>query len=144
MGSQTASELAQTRGAKRQLGRSAAALLAGFFTVVVLSLGTDQVLHAIDVYPPWGQPMYDTGLNLLALGYRVAYTIAGGYLTARLAPREPMRHALILGGVGLVLASAGALAASGRNLGPSWYPIALALTALPCAWIGGLVQRRLG
>jgi hypothetical protein len=42
----------------------------GFMTVVVLSLGTDQVLHVVQVYPPWGQPMYDPWLNLLALSYR--------------------------------------------------------------------------
>jgi hypothetical protein len=34
--------------------RSAGAVLAGFFAVVVLSLVTDQVLHALQVYPPWG------------------------------------------------------------------------------------------
>jgi hypothetical protein len=35
----------------------------GIVAVYVLSLGTDQVLHMLKVYPPWGQPMYDTSLN---------------------------------------------------------------------------------
>jgi hypothetical protein len=30
-----------------------AAVLVGFFAVVVLSLGTDQVLHVLQIYPPW-------------------------------------------------------------------------------------------
>jgi hypothetical protein len=126
----------------RRLLRSTGAVLLGFFTVVVLSLGTDQVLHVLQVYPPWGQTMYDPGLNLLALSYRIVYTVIGGYLTARLAPHNPMRHALILGVVGLAAGLAGAIATIPMHLGPSWYPIALVLTALPCAWLGGALHRR--
>jgi hypothetical protein len=103
----------------------------------VLSLGTDQVLHSLAVYPPWGQPMREPGLNLLALSYRIVYGVLGSYLTARLAPRAPMRHALILGAIGLGLSTAGAVVGIRMDLGPAWYPILLALTALPCAWAGG-------
>jgi len=124
------------------LWHSTAAVLLGFVAVVVLSLGTDQVLHVLAVYPPWGQPMYDTGLLLLALAYRTVYAIAGSYIAARLAPRHPMRHALVLGVIGFVLSLAGAIATIPMNLGPSWYPIALVVTALPCAWLGGVLHRR--
>jgi len=123
----------------RRRWRSAAALLAGVLAVVVLSLGTDQALHALDVYPPWGQPMHSTSLNLLALTYRSVYAVVGSCLAARLAPDRPMAHALALGGVGFVLSTAGAVAM--WNFGPNWFPIALALTALPCAWLGGAVHR---
>jgi hypothetical protein len=75
----------------RQAMRSIAAVLAGFMSVAVLSLATDQLLHVLEIYPPWGEPMYDAGLNLLALSYRVVYTMFGGYLTAQLAPYSPMR-----------------------------------------------------
>jgi hypothetical protein len=126
----------------RRLGRSAAAVFLGFITVVVLSLGTDQLLHVLQVYPPWGQPMYDPGLNLVALSYRIVYTVVGGYITARLAPHSPMGHALALGIVGLAVGAAGTIATIPMHLGPSWYPIAIALTALPCAWLGGALQRR--
>jgi hypothetical protein len=122
--------------------RSTGAVLLGFFTIVVLSLVTDQLLHALGIYPPWGQPMYDPGLNLLALSYRCIYAVLGCYLAARFAPRHPMRHALALGAVGLVLSLAGAMAAKSVALGPMWYPIALVLTALPCAWLGGALYRR--
>jgi len=122
----------------RRTGRSAGAVLLGFAAVVALSLGTDQLLHVLEVYPPWGQPMHDPGLNLLALSYRIVYAIFGSFLAARFAPRRPMLHAMVLGFVGLVVSSAGAVAAiSMADLGPSWYPIALVLTALPCAWAGG-------
>ena len=48
--------------------------------VVALSLGTDQVLHVLGVYPPWNVPMRDPGLNLLALAYRSVYAVLGGAL----------------------------------------------------------------
>lgn len=126
----------------RSLWRSTTAVLLGFVAVVVLSLGTDQLLHVLHVYPPWGEPMYDPGLCLLALTYRCVYAVAGSYIAARLAPRAPMRHALALGVVGLVLSTAGAIATIPMKLGPAWYPIALVVTALPCAWLGGALYRR--
>jgi hypothetical protein len=42
--------------------------------------------------------MYDTGLVLLALSYRCVYGVVGSYIAARFAPRNPMRHAMALGG----------------------------------------------
>lgn len=79
----------------RRLLRSAGAVLLGFIAVVALSLGTDQALHSLDVYPPWGQPMYDTGLNLLALSYRIVYAVIGSYIAARFAPRAPDRKSVV-------------------------------------------------
>ena len=134
---------ATTANNRRQLLRSTGAVFAGFVTVIALSLGTDQLLHELEVYPPWGQPMPRSGLNLLALAYRSVYAVLGSYVAARLAPRAPMRHALILGGIGFVLSLAGTLAAIAADLGPLWYPIALVATALPCAWIGGALHRHL-
>ena len=126
-------------GQPRRLGRSVFAVFLGFVTVVVLSLGTDQILHVLKVYPPWGQPMYQPGLNLLALSYRIVYTVLGMYITAKYAPYSPMRHVWVAGIIGLVLGIVGVIAAIPLNLGPIWYPIAIALTALPCAWLGGVL-----
>jgi hypothetical protein len=126
-----------------RLWRSAAAIFVGFFSVAVLSLGTDQVLHVLEVYPPWGEPMYDPGLNALALSYRILFTIAGGFITAILAPHSPMRHVAVVGLLGLVAGSAGAIVAIRMaNLGPNWYPIALAVTGFPCVWLGGVLHNR--
>ncbi len=127
-------------GRPRRRWRSAAAIFLGFAAVIVLSLGTDQVLHVLEVYPPWSEPMDDTGLLLLALAYRIVYTVAGGYIAARLAPGAPMRHAVILGLIGLVPGMAGVVAAAATDLGPLWYPVALALVGLPCCWLGGVLH----
>jgi hypothetical protein len=120
--------------------RSIGAVLAGVLLVFILSLGTDVLLHATGIFPPWFQPM-STPLWVLATAYRIVYGIAGGYLTARLAPDRPLGHALILGVVGLVLSIAGVVGTwnAGPEYGPRWYPIALVVTALPCAWLGGRV-----
>ena len=135
-------QMTQASTQPRNLRRSAGAVLLGFFAVVVLSLGTDQVLHVLKIYPPWNQPMWDPGLNLLALSYRIIYTVVGGYITARLAPRNPMRHVWVLAVIGLIMGTAGVIATSGMDLGPRWYPIAIALTAVPCTWLGGVLHRK--
>lgn len=117
--------------------RSLRAILAGFFAVAALSLGTDGVLHATGVFPAMGQPMSDA-LFGLATAYRILYTILGGYLTARLAPNRPARHVLILTLVGTAMATIGAVSTwdKGPEFGPKWYPLALIVTA-PVTLLGG-------
>jgi len=99
------------------------------------------VMHATGIFPPWFTPMADS-LFLLALAYRSLFSILGCYLTALLAPNRPMLHALILGGIGVVLSTAGAAATwnKGPEFGPRWYPIALIVLALPLAWLGGKIR----
>ena len=137
-------QIAQQHVQPRRLWASAGALLAGFLVVVVLSIGTDQLFHSLGVYPPWGEPMRETGDNLLALTYRCIYAVLGSYIAARLAPRRPMLHAMILGAIGFVLSVLGAFGAIAVDLGPIWFPFALVLTALPCAWLGGFIHQITG
>jgi hypothetical protein len=51
---------------------------------------------------------------------------------------------MILGVIGLVLSTIGAFGAIAMKMGPAWYPILLALTALPCAWLGGRLMTQWG
>ena len=125
----------------RSIIRSIGAMLAGFLAIVILSIGTDMVLHATGVFPPFGEPMADA-LFLLATAYRIIYGVAGGYIAARLAPDRPMQHALVYGVVGLASSIAGTVATwnAGPAFGPRWYPLALVATAMPCAWAGGRLR----
>ena len=41
----------------RRIGRSIGAVLAGMLAGIILTIGTDIVLHVIGVFPPWGQSM---------------------------------------------------------------------------------------
>ncbi len=135
--------IAPANTGSRQLGRSFAAIAVAIVANVVLSLGIDQGLHVLGVYPPWGQPMFDASLNLLALSYRLAFGVLAGYLVARLAPRAPMRHAAILGMIAIALSTLGAIGSITQyDLGPDWYPIAIVVTAFPCIWVGAALRTR--
>jgi drug/metabolite transporter (DMT)-like permease len=125
------------------LAQSIAALFAGFVVVVALSLGADVAMHKSGIFPPWGTPMSD-GLFLLATVYRVAYGVIGSYVTARVAPDRPMRHAMIGGVIGLAISILGAVTTwdRGPEFGPHWYPVALAMLALPQSWVGGMLRER--
>jgi hypothetical protein len=130
----------------RQWGKTAIALISGIVVGAGLSLGTDQILHVLKIYPPWGQTMSDA-LFALATGYRIVYSILGSYIAARPAPDRPMWHAMVLGVIGLVVSLAGAAATWNHQppLGPHWYAVAIAVISIPCAWIGGkLVEARRG
>jgi len=120
--------------------RSILAVFVGIVAGIVLSLGTDVVLHLAHVFPPWGASMvgYD-GALLLATIYRTIYGVVGSYLAARLAPNRPMMHAIVLGILGFAVSIFGAVATwnAGPAFGPHWYPVALVVLALPTAWLGG-------
>ena len=120
--------------------RSIGSVLAGFVIVVVFSTLTDEIMHSTGIIPRGA--MWNPWHNALALAYRCAFTVLAGYVTARLAPRNPMRHAAILGFLGTMAGIAGVIATADMNLGPRWYPIALAVTAFPTCWLGGWLQQR--
>lgn len=120
--------------------RRIGAVLAGLVVIFVLTTAVDVALHATGVFPPLGEPMRDA-LFILATAYRIVFAVLGCYVTARLAPDRPMRHALILGGVGVLLSTAGAIATWNSGVGPNWYPLLLIAISLPCAWLGGRLAK---
>lgn len=113
--------------------KSIGAVVLGFVTVFVLSTATDAVLHLLGMLP--NGPLFDTPLLLLATAYRTVYTVLGCFVAARLAPSRPMTHAIVLGCIGMVAGTVGAIAM--REYGPAWYAWGLVVEALPCAWVGG-------
>jgi len=129
--------------ANRRIGRSVVAIATAFVANAVLSVTVDQVLHVLHVYPEWGQPMFDPALNALALGYRIVFGVVAGVIVAHLAPSAPMRHAVILGIIGLVVATLAAVyTITQYDFGPDWYPIALALSSFPTIWLGAALHGR--
>jgi hypothetical protein len=83
----------------------------------------------------------------LALAYRIVFGVAAGYLVAQLAPSAPVRHAVVLGVIAAALSTIGAVVAiTQHDLGPAWYPIALAILSYPtvrlgAAWHEGRTRR---
>lgn len=115
--------------------KSTGAVFAGMLTIVVLSTATDAVLEKLGIFPPLEKGLFIPWMLALALVYRSVYAVAGGFITAMLAPNRPMQHAIILGGIGVVISIIGVFVA--WDMSPHWYSIALVLTALPCTWLGG-------
>ena len=123
--------------------RSVWAVVAGLIVIVVLSMGMDAIMRVTGVFPPYGQAMSD-GLFAWATIYRVISSIIGCYITARLAPSRPITHALYLGVLGVLISAVATVATwnKGPAFGPHWYPIALVLVSIPCAWIGGKIYQK--
>jgi hypothetical protein len=123
------------------IGRSIFAVLAGIVVGVALTVATDAVLHLVGFFPPLGQTTPDKPLAV-ATAYRIVFSILGAYIIARLAPNRPMFHSLISGAIGIVVSTIGAIATWNHvpPLGAHWYPVALIVTALPCAWIGAKLR----
>ena len=116
--------------------RSIWAIVAGVLFTIIVTTIVDVVLHLVKVYDGMDVPLTDA-LALLATAYRIPISIAGAWLTAKLAPSDPMGHAMRLGYVGIVLGTIGVIATWNAGMGPRWYPIALVVLAVPQCWAGG-------
>ena len=123
------------------MGRSIVAIAAGFFFIMILSFGMDAILRVAvpDAFDAAGRTD-SAGMLVFSLLYVGVFAITGCYIAARLAPSHPMRHALILGGLGLILNIAGSIAM--WNSAPAWYHIIAIALVMPYAWLGGWLRER--
>lgn len=120
--------------------RSIVAIVVGFVLIGALSIGTDTIV--MQAFPGEFNEGRTGNLAILMLmaAYVAVYAIIGCYITARLAPNRPMRHALILGALGLVMNIAATVSLWGTA--PAWYFILNLLLVMPYAWIGGRIRER--
>jgi len=123
--------------------KSIGAVLTGMIFIVVTHTGTDKILEGAGIFPPPDQGLHITWMLVTALVYRVLFQVAGSFLTAFLAPSKPFQHGMIIGVIGLILGSVAAVVAIPMHLSPAWYPIALALSAVPSAWLGATMYTSL-
>ena len=114
----------------------------GFLVMGGLAVVTDLALRGLGIFP--AENAMTTPLLILAMAYRMVFTVAGGYDAARFAPRKGLTHAVVLGFVGTVIALAGAAAVSRQAPGttPPWYPLGIIGATLPCAGFGGILRVR--
>lgn len=114
-------------------------LAGGLIAIVVYMFGAAVALLTtcgipLDAPPCELGPAYMT----LNLGFASAGAITAGWTAARLARRNPVAHAAILG-VGLAAFALWGFSKPGSNW-PAWYPWTLALVAVGGAWVGRLVE----
>ena len=116
--------------------KSTGSVFGGLIFIFITHTGTDAILESLGILP-LGNLFVGAGLILVVIGYRAVFSLLGCYLTAMLAPQKPMKHAMVLGVIGFVLSTVGAIVNANMKLGPDWYAWTLAAIALPMAWLGG-------
>jgi hypothetical protein len=119
--------------------RSIWAVVAGFLFIAVLSFGADAIIRA--TAPTLFNANGGTSnLAILCLTtiYVGVFATVGCYVTARLAPAHPMRHALVLGALGLAFSLI--MASQTWNMAPGWYNVLNLLLVMPYAWLGGRLR----
>ena len=121
----------------RSIPRSIFAVIAGILINVAGAGLLDEILHLLGVFPPWGQVTYAPLPFTLAISYRAVLGVLGAYVTARLAPRNPMRHVWVLATLGFIASVGGLVVGMTHDLGPVWYPAVLVVMSVPLAWLGG-------
>jgi hypothetical protein len=136
---------AQASSGGKQVRRSTLAVAAGFVLALFLSRSVDVLLERTGVFPTVAQQQADgfgvLWMNVVALCYRMAFGVLGGYVTAALAPNRPARHvhllAIIATAVAVISNLAVATIPATANVLPAWFAVALVLIAYPSTWLGG-------
>jgi hypothetical protein len=117
------------------LVRSVVAVAAGFFASTVMSLGADLAFRRISPASFDAEGQATGGGTLLAImGYEVLFAAVAGYVTARLAIRKPIAHALIMAAV--VLVGRVPTAILSWNAVPVWFHLGVLLLIVPAALLG--------
>lgn len=121
--------------------RSIVAVMTGFTFIAALSFGTDFAIRAAmpALFEVNGRTD-SVAVLLLTIGYVGLYATFGCYLAARMAPQQPMRHALVLGSLGLLFNAAGSYA--GWNTAPAWYHVVSLVLVMFWAWLGGRMREQ--
>ncbi len=126
--------------------RSVLAVLAGIVVLTVTSFAIEAVAN------PWMMRMFPNALpneaamnhNVPAKLFMIAYTMlciaAGGYVTAWLARRSPVRHAVIMGAIEAAMTIGMMIALPGQA--PLWSWIAGIVLIVPAAWCGGIIHAK--
>ncbi len=120
--------------------RSIGAIIVGILSGAIPTIACDKFLELNGFMNAENFAATPLGIIYAVIAYRAVFNILGCYVCARLAPKAPMVHCLIIGALGLV----GSLAAtiSMPEAGPQWYGFSVAAISLPCAWIGAQIRLR--
>ena len=118
--------------------KSIVAIVVGFLLVTVLSGTADVVLMKAMPQAVHGGHFDDPVACAIILIYGLVFATIGAYVTARLAPHHPLRHALILGGIAFVLTLVVTLKLWG--VAPPWYNLGSLIVPLLAAYLGGSLR----
>ncbi len=112
--------------------RSIGAVAAGY---LIFAMSAVLLFQMSGRAPHEAQPI---AFEIASVVWGCVFALVAGWLTARIATRNPAAHAAVLAGV-IALGAAASLIADVS--GAKWSQIAALVTMAPCAWIGGLISR---
>ncbi len=115
--------------------KSTGAIISGFALGAILSVGTDILLDRLGIISMENFKQNSTTIILMIITYRFIFNVAGCYLTAKLAPNNPMKHCIIIGAIGTILSITASFAMWDKAV--PFYNIAVIIISLPSAWLGG-------
>jgi hypothetical protein len=115
--------------------RSIRAILSGFVLGAILSIGTDFLFDKLGIMSMENFKQTSLFVILIVIVYRFTFNVIGCYLTAKLAPNNPMKHVVIIGIIGTILSTLGSFAMWDKAI--PLYNIVIILISLPSAWLGG-------
>lgn len=125
--------------------RSVLSILAGFVVMTTCVMGFTLAAMAV-LYP--GQPLdarIDPSAGWIAvnLAYSLAAAVAGGWVTARIATRSPMGHAVALALIVLAMAVVGRFTGgTATGAQPGWYATAVSAVGIAGVLLGGWLAAR--
>lgn len=119
----------------KQILKSIGAIVAGFALGATLSIGTDFLFDKLRIMSMENFKDNSISIILLVIIYRFIFNMAGCFLTAKLAPKNPMKHCIVIGIIGTVLSILGSFTMWDKAI--PFYNIAIILISLPSAWLGG-------
>jgi hypothetical protein len=121
------------------MGRSILALLAGFIAEPLLVIAVDLLYARINphAFTPDGL-VFGTAAAIVLVYVQIINAISG-YITGRIAPRNPVGHALILGIIGFILCVI--VSYKRWGLEPHWYLLGAVVLAIPSTVLGGYLAR---
>ena len=119
----------------KQIIKSIGAIIAGFALGAALSIGADFLMEKLGIMSMENFKDTSLGIVILVIAYRFIFNVSGCFLTAKLAPKNPMKHVIIIGIIGTILSILGTIAMWDKAI--PFYNIAIILISFPSAWLGG-------
>jgi hypothetical protein len=126
--------------------RSICAVLAGIVVLTVASFAIEAVANPLMLHlfphalPNASAIPFNPVASLVTLLYTSLCVAAGGYVTAWIARRAPVQHAIITGVVEVVLTVVAMLHFRGMAPLRNW--IATLILTIPVAWLGGALRAK--
>jgi hypothetical protein len=120
----------------RPLLRGILAVLAGIIVLTIVSFGIEAAVG------PWiTGHLPQVWARLIMLAYTMLSVAAGGYVTAWLALRSRLLHAVIMGALEAAMTAWVVVKLPGHG-GPLWPGIAAIVLIIPAAWSGAMIYAR--